>query len=71
MNVVFNYVFSLIKEETNRPKYRTLLQHIFIQNNEKVQQQMHQEVSSYVSEVLESMANNGITQFTADQPAVW
>ncbi|CAO1421624.1 unnamed protein product [Diamesa hyperborea] len=61
----------LIKEETNRPKYRTLLQHIFIQNNEKVQQQMHQEVSSYVSEVLESMANNGITQFTADQPAVW
>lgn len=79
---------SLIKEETNRPKYKTLLQHPFIQLHEKLQPYVHPEVASYVGKtsthlllftinnfvslavnILESMANNGITQFTTDQPA--
>lgn len=83
--------FSLIKEETNRPKYKTLLQHPFIQLHEKLQPYVHPEVASYVGKlnapfyvnqhqltkifrlvnILESMANNGITQFTTDQPAIW
>lgn len=33
--IIFN--FSLIKEESNRPKYKTLLQHPFIQLHEKLQ----------------------------------
>ncbi len=58
----------LIKEEMHRPKYAKLLQHPFIQRAEK----SRTDVSSYVSNILESMANNGITEFTTDEPAeVW
>lgn len=57
--------FSLIKEESNRPKYSKLLQHPFIQRGEK----SHTDVASYVSDILEEMAENGITAFTTDQPA--
>lgn len=56
---------SLIKEETNRPKYSKLLQHHFIQRGER----SHTDVAAYVCDILESMANNGITPFTTNQPA--
>ena len=52
--------FSLIKEEKNRPKYQTLLQHSFIQLHEKLQPYVHPEVSAYIQNVLESMSNNGM-----------
>uniref|UniRef100_A0A182NST6 mitogen-activated protein kinase kinase n=1 Tax=Anopheles dirus TaxID=7168 RepID=A0A182NST6_9DIPT len=55
----------LIKDERDRPKYGKLLQHAFIQLAEK----SDTDVAAYVSEVLESMANNGITQFTTNLPA--
>ncbi|XP_055706669.1 dual specificity mitogen-activated protein kinase kinase 4-like [Phlebotomus papatasi] len=55
----------LIKDESNRPKYSKLLQHPFIQRGER----SHTDVAAYVSDVLESMANNGITPFTTNQPA--
>jgi mitogen-activated protein kinase kinase 4 len=65
------YDFSLIKEEMNRPKYKTLLQHPFIQLHERLQPYVHPEVASYIKNVLDSMANNGITQFTTDVAAIW
>uniref|UniRef100_A0A336MH04 mitogen-activated protein kinase kinase n=2 Tax=Culicoides sonorensis TaxID=179676 RepID=A0A336MH04_CULSO len=55
----------LIKEEKDRPKYAKLLQHPFIQRGER----SHTDVASYVSNILDSMANNGITPFTTNQPA--
>lgn len=65
----------LIKEEKNRPKYQTLLQHPFIQLHEKLQPYVHPEVSAYIANVLESMSNNGISQFTTDvqgaNPVCW
>lgn len=45
------YMFSLIKEETNRPKYKTLLQHPFIQLHEKLQPYVHPEVAGFVGEI--------------------
>lgn len=59
------FIFSLIKEESLRPKYSKLLQHPFIQRGEK----SHTDVAAYVGDILESMANNGITPFTTNQPA--
>jgi mitogen-activated protein kinase kinase 4 len=56
----------LIKEEMNRPKYKTLLQHPFIKLHESLLAYDHPKISAYISNVLESMANNGITQFTTD-----
>ncbi|XP_063696002.1 dual specificity mitogen-activated protein kinase kinase 4 [Culicoides brevitarsis] len=55
----------LIKEEKDRPKYPKLLQHPFIQRGER----SHTDVASYVNNILDSMANNGITPFTTNQPA--
>ncbi|XP_055544957.1 dual specificity mitogen-activated protein kinase kinase 4-like [Wyeomyia smithii] len=55
----------LIKDEKDRPKYSKLLQHTFIQRA----QQIHTDVAAYVSQILESMANNGITPFTTNLPA--
>lgn len=55
----------LIKEEKDRPKYARLLEHAFIQRA----QQIHTDVAAYVSQILESMANNGITPFTTNLPA--
>ncbi|XP_053692670.1 dual specificity mitogen-activated protein kinase kinase 4-like [Sabethes cyaneus] len=55
----------LIKDEKDRPKYGKLLQHSFLQRV----QQAHTDVSAYVSQILESMANNGITPFTTNLPA--
>lgn len=62
MNCLF---FSLIKDESNRPKYSKLLLHPFILRGEK----SHTDVATYVSDILETMAYNGITPFTTDQPA--
>lgn len=58
-------IFSLIKEESYRPKYSKLLQHPFIQRGEK----SHTDVATYVGDVLETMAMHGITQFTTNQPS--
>lgn len=58
-------IFSLIKEESNRPKYSKLLQHPFIQRGER----SYTDVATYVCEILETMQLHGITPFTADQPA--
>lgn len=57
--------FSLIKEESHRPKYSKLLQHPFIQRGER----SHTDVAAYVSNVLEVMEKHGITPFTTNQPA--
>lgn len=55
---------SLIKEEMERPKYKQLLQDPFIlrAQNEQVN------VAAYVSEIMDEMANNGISAFTTNQP---
>lgn len=58
-------IYSLIKEESNRPKYSKLLQHPFIQRGER----SYTDVATYVSDILERMLQHGITPFTADQPA--
>lgn len=57
-------LFSLIKEETQRPKYNRLLEHDFIKRSETERV----DVAAYVCSVLDDMANNGITAFTTDQP---
>lgn len=59
---IFNY--SLIKEETQRPKYNRLLEHGFIKRSETEKV----DVAAYVCSVLDDMANNGIAAFTTDQP---
>lgn len=56
--------YSLIKEEQERPKYNELLEHPFIRRGEEVTVN----VASYVSEILDSMADNGIDAFTTNQP---
>lgn len=57
-------IFSLIKDEIQRPKYNVLLQHPFIRraDEDKV------DVALYVSEILDNMSNNGATQFTMNEP---
>lgn len=62
---IFHLFFSLIKEESNRPKYSRLLQHPFIQNGER----SPTDVASYVVDILETMELHGITPFTTNQPA--
>lgn len=57
-------VSSLIKEETQRPKYNKLLEHPFIRRAEEATI----DVAAYISGVLDNMANNGVTPFTANQP---
>ncbi|XP_012271928.1 dual specificity mitogen-activated protein kinase kinase 4 [Orussus abietinus] len=54
----------LIKEETQRPKYNKLLEHPFIRRSEEASI----DVAAYISSVLDSMANNGVTPFTTNQP---
>lgn len=67
-NISIYFFFSLIKEESNRPKYSKLLQHPFIQNGER----SPTDVAGYVIDVLETMAMYGITPYTTDQPAeIW
>lgn len=56
--------FSLMKDETLRPKYNKLLQHPFIINGEKEEV----DVAAYVCDILDAMANNGISAFTTNQP---
>lgn len=53
---------SLIKEELSRPKYNKLLQDKFIlrAENEKV------DVAAYVTQIMDEMANNGISAFTTN-----
>lgn len=63
---LIKFHFSLIKEEMNRPKYKTLLQHPFIKLHETRLPCDQPEIAAYISNVVESMANNGITQFTTD-----
>jgi mitogen-activated protein kinase kinase 4 len=55
---------SLIKEETQRPKYNRLLEDKFIRSSDEA----NVDVAQYVSEVLDAMANNGATAFTMNQP---
>lgn len=60
-----NFVNScLIKTETDRPKYKKLLQDPFIlrAQTEEV------DVAAYVTEIMDEMANNGISAFTTNQP---
>ena len=58
-------ILSLIKEESNRPKYSKLLQHPFIQRGER----SYTDVATYVSDILQTMTLHGITCFTTDEPA--
>ncbi|XP_055923334.1 dual specificity mitogen-activated protein kinase kinase 4 isoform X2 [Eupeodes corollae] len=55
----------LIKNESERPKYSRLLQMPFIQRGER----SHTDVAAYVTDILESMESDGITEFTTNQPA--
>ncbi|XP_037923314.1 dual specificity mitogen-activated protein kinase kinase 2 [Hermetia illucens] len=55
----------LIKDESQRPKYSKLLQLPFIQRGER----SHTDVAAYFGNVLEQMEQDGITQFTTNQPA--
>lgn len=52
----------LIKEEMSRPKYNKLLQDPFIlrATQERV------DVAAYVTEIMDEMANNGISAFTTN-----
>lgn len=59
---LFHSISSLIKEESDRPKYSKLLQHPFIQRGER----SHTDVAIYVSGVLENMEYHGITMFTTN-----
>ncbi|XP_044734710.1 dual specificity mitogen-activated protein kinase kinase 4 isoform X2 [Chrysoperla carnea] len=54
----------LIKEEQERPKYNELLKHPFIRRGEE----STVDVASYVSDILNAMADNGIDAFTTNQP---
>lgn len=54
---IYCFIFSLIKEETHRPKYSKLLQHPFILQGEKTR--ASSDVAAYITDILESMANNG------------
>lgn len=45
------YIFSLIKEENQRPKYNRLLEHPFI----KISEMANPDVASYVASILASM----------------
>lgn len=62
VNMIVTY--SLIKEELQRPKYNKLLRDPFITKaiGEEV------DVAAYVCEILDEMANNGISFFTTNQP---
>lgn len=55
--------YSLIKKENERPKYNKLLQHSFVvrAQNEDV------DVAAYVTEIMDEMANNGVSAFTTNQ----
>lgn len=53
----------LIKDELSRPKYNKLLQDPFIINAEKEEV----DVASYVSDIMDEMANNGVSAFTTNQ----
>lgn len=55
----------LIKNESERPKYSRLLQMPFIQRGER----SHTDVAAYVTDILESMEQDGITEFTTNQQA--
>lgn len=55
---------SLIKEETQWPKYNKLLEHAFIRHSEEA----CVDVVQYVSDVLDNMANNEAMMFTMNQP---
>ncbi|XP_019880983.1 dual specificity mitogen-activated protein kinase kinase 4 isoform X2 [Aethina tumida] len=52
----------LIKDEHARPKYNRLLQDPFILRSQKEQV----DVAAYVSEIMDEMANNGISAFTTN-----
>lgn len=60
-----NSYSSLIKEETQRPKYNRLLEHAFIKGID----QSRVDVAAYVCEILDAMERNGVSPFTTDQPA--
>lgn len=62
--MVLFFSYSLIKEETQRPKYNKLLEHAFIRRSDEAKI----DVAHYVSDVLDNMANNGATMFTMNQP---
>lgn len=63
--LIFFLNFSLIKEETQRPKYNRLLEHPFIKGID----QSRVDVAAYVCEILDAMERNGVSPFTTDQPA--
>lgn len=52
----------LIKQETLRPKYNKLLQDPFILR--AMQERI--DVAAYVTEIMDEMANNGISAFTTN-----
>ncbi|XP_066255469.1 dual specificity mitogen-activated protein kinase kinase 4-like isoform X1 [Euwallacea similis] len=52
----------LIKQETSRPKYNKLLQDPFILR--AIQERV--DVAAYVTEIMDEMANNGISAFTTN-----
>ncbi|XP_014094456.1 dual specificity mitogen-activated protein kinase kinase 4 isoform X1 [Bactrocera oleae] len=55
----------LNKDERERPKYGPLLEMPFILRG----QRSHTDVAVYVTDILEKMVKDGITEFTTNQPA--
>lgn len=60
---IYNIFFSLSKSEHQRPKYKQLLQDPFIMRAQKEEV----DVAAYVTEIMDEMANNGISAFTTNQ----
>lgn len=58
------YVFSLIKEENQRPKYNKLLEHPFIKRSDAESL----DVASYISEIMAAMENDGAFMYTMNNP---
>lgn len=56
--------FSLIKEETRRPKYNKLLEHPFIRQNDEAESN----ASLYFGEMINHMEEYGAIMFTMNQP---
>lgn len=58
------FFFSLIKEETQRPKYNKLLEHPFIKESDEAKL----DISLYIRKILDEMESCGANMFTMNQP---
>lgn len=50
------FLFSLNKDENQRPKYKKLLEHPFVQKTKEIQQAEH--ITIYLSEIIDGLSQN-------------